>query len=170
MSITNAVSLPKTSPVVYLDPVTADNKVTRKIKIIDHPDLAASFSTAPSVNRSATAPVIATVTNQGADPVVARITIKAVNATTAGVTPDSGLTCAAPVTNSAGTGFSVVCTSNLPLAPGSSLSVAFSLVPNHNPAAQTITLTGTVAGVGGTIIDANPANNSATAPVTIINA
>ena len=167
IKVTAKVSLPVTVPATYSDPVGTNNTVTRVVKVIDTADLAASFTSGPSVGRSATALVIGTISNLGTDPVYAKFTVVVANASEAGIAPGLGLTCGAAVPNGAGTGFSQACTTSGPLAPGTSISVQLTLSPNASPSIHGLTVTGTVTSVGGTVVDANHVNNKAVLPVAI---
>jgi len=170
IAVKNVVSLPVTVPSTYLDPVKTNNTVAKKVKVYDRDDLVATFSGAPSVLRSGQYVASGSITNNGPDPVFGKFTITVANALEAsgGFTADAGLSCAAPVVNGAGTGFSRVCTTVAPLASGGSLSVQLTLVPNPTLTVHTFTVTAAAASVGGYVVDANPLNNKQVLRVAIV--
>ena len=167
IAVSNAVSLPVTMPTTYSDPVTTNNKISHTVKVIDTADLSASFSGASSVGRTGTYVADGTMTNNGTDPVYAKFTIAVGYASEAGFTADVGLTCTGPIASAAGTGFSRVCTSTVPLASGASLHVQLQLAPSADPKKYGLTVSGTSAKATGNVTDPNTLNNKSVLKVAI---
>jgi hypothetical protein len=167
IAISNAVSLPVTSPTIYSDPVTNNNKISHTVKIFDTADLSASFTGGSSVGRTGTYVADGTITNNGTDPVYAKFTIAVGYASEAGFTADVGLTCTGPIANVAGTGFSRVCTTTAPLASGASLHVQLQLAPSADPKKYGLTVSGTAARAKGNVTDPNTLNNKSALKVAI---
>ena len=155
-------------PVVgYADPVLTNNQSAKTVKILDTADLAVVVSGSGTVSRDTYTVADAIISNQGGNPVYARLTIAIANGSEAVFTAESGLDCSVAHSNVAGTGFSRVCTTATPLAPGSSLAVQFYLVPSSNPSVHAMTVTGSAAKASGNVIDPVSTNNHSALKVLI---
>jgi hypothetical protein len=137
-------------------------------------DLAASNSaTAMTLRSGAPLTVVEGVTNHGPQAATAKLLITVANASEAGMTPDAGLSCAAPVPNVAGTGFTQACTTSAPLASGATLSATLSLHPLPlPPVTSLITVSAAVSlpvTVPATYSDPVSSNNKVTHVVKVVD-
>jgi len=157
--VTDVVSFPVTMPVSNIDSVSTNNKVVKTLKVIDTTDLSSTLTGATSVGRTGTYVATATLSNLSGDPVYAKFTISVNDASEVSFTAAAGLSCAAPVPNGAGTGYSRLCTTTAPLASGASLSAQLTLAPTSSVSIHAMTISASAAKLSGNVVDPVTTNN-----------
>lgn len=154
-------------PVVgYTDPVLANNRASKTVKILEVAELAAAVTGSGTVSRDGLTVADATISNLGGNPVYARLTIVIANGSEVVSTAGDGL-CSGGRPNTAGTGFSRICTTSSPLASGSTLPVQLVLQPSSDPSAHAMTVTGSAAKASGNVTDPVSTDNRSALKVLI---